>query len=134
MVISGLPASQVRPEGAVRPVRDVIFDEDRSTVRTGNGPQVMATLRNTALNLHRLGGVTNIAESYRETEFTPDRRINLLNPKTTSQRLLINNAATLGPHVLIINQRRHASNTPLLPRLNLIPPLPAKFQLPLPDQ
>lgn len=28
-------------------VRDVSFDEDRSQVRTGNAPHVMATLRNT---------------------------------------------------------------------------------------
>jgi hypothetical protein len=31
-----------------RRVRDVTFDEDRSTVRTGHGPQVMAALRNLA--------------------------------------------------------------------------------------
>jgi hypothetical protein len=41
----------------------------------------MATLRNTALNLHRLAGATNIAEACRETAFTADRRINLLNPQ-----------------------------------------------------
>lgn len=68
-------------ENSVHWVRDVTFNEDRSTVRTGNGPQVMATLRNTALNLHRLDGATNIAEACRETAFTPDRRINLLNPQ-----------------------------------------------------
>jgi predicted transposase YbfD/YdcC len=55
-------------ENSVHWVRDVTFDEDRSTVRTGNGPQVMATLRNIALNLHRLDGATNIAEACRETE------------------------------------------------------------------
>jgi predicted transposase YbfD/YdcC len=92
--ICSLPFEQARPaaiatwlrhhwgiENSVHWVRDVTFDEDRSTVRTGNGPQVMATLRNTALNLHRLDGATNIAEACRETAFTPDRRINLLNPQ-----------------------------------------------------
>jgi predicted transposase YbfD/YdcC len=68
-------------ENSVHWVRDVTFDEDRSRVRTGNGPQVMAALRNTALNLHRLDGATNIAEACRETAFTPDRRIDLLNPQ-----------------------------------------------------
>lgn len=35
--------------------RDMIYDEDRSQVRTQNGPRVMATLRNTAIGLlHRL--------------------------------------------------------------------------------
>ncbi len=35
-------------------VRDVTWDEDRSTVRTGSGPQVLATLRNLAISLLRL--------------------------------------------------------------------------------
>ena len=37
-------------------VRDVTLNEDASRVRKGSGPQVMATLRNTAIRLlHRLG-------------------------------------------------------------------------------
>jgi len=47
-------------ENAVHWVRNVTFDEDRSTVRTSTAPQVMASLRNTALNLHRLAGSDNI--------------------------------------------------------------------------
>ena len=35
-------------ENRVHWVRDVTFDEDRCTVRTGAGPQVLATVRNTA--------------------------------------------------------------------------------------
>ncbi|MHB1874005.1 MAG: ISAs1 family transposase [Streptosporangiaceae bacterium] len=46
-------------------VRDVVYDEDRSRVRTGNAPQVMATLRNTAISLLRLAGATNIAARLR---------------------------------------------------------------------
>jgi predicted transposase YbfD/YdcC len=46
-------------------VRDVTFGEDLSQIRTGNGPQVMATLRNLAINLHRLAGATNIAKALR---------------------------------------------------------------------
>lgn len=46
-------------------VRDVTFDEDRSRVRSGAGPQVMATLRNLAISLHRLNGATNIAAALR---------------------------------------------------------------------
>ena len=46
-------------------VRDVTFGEDLSQIRTGNGPQVMATLRNLAITLHRLAGVTNIAKALR---------------------------------------------------------------------
>jgi predicted transposase YbfD/YdcC len=65
-------------ENAVHWVRDVTFDEDRSTVRTGAAPQVLASLRNTALNLHRLTGADNIAEACRLTAFNPDRNIQLL--------------------------------------------------------
>jgi len=46
-------------------VRDVTFDEDRSQVRTGAAPQVMATLRNLAISLLRLAGWTNIAHALR---------------------------------------------------------------------
>ena len=46
-------------------VRDVTFDEDRSTVRKGCIPQVMAALRNTAIGLLRVLGATNIAGACR---------------------------------------------------------------------
>ena len=46
-------------------VRDVTYDEDRSQVRTGNGPRVMASLRNTAISLLRLAGANNIAKATR---------------------------------------------------------------------
>jgi len=37
-------------------VRDVTFKEDRSRLRTGNAPQIMAALRNLAITLiHRFG-------------------------------------------------------------------------------
>jgi predicted transposase YbfD/YdcC len=65
-------------ENAVHWVRDVTFDEDRSTVRTGTAPQVMASLRNTALNLHRLRGADNIAEACRTTALSPERGLDLL--------------------------------------------------------
>jgi len=35
-------------------VRDVVFGEDLSQIRTGAGPRVMATLRNLAISLIRL--------------------------------------------------------------------------------
>ena len=42
-------------------VRDVTYDEDRSQVRTGNGPCVMASLRNLAIAILRLTGHASIA-------------------------------------------------------------------------
>jgi len=46
-------------------VRDVTYDEDRSQVRCGSTPEVMAALRNTAISLMRLAGHTNIAAGCR---------------------------------------------------------------------
>jgi predicted transposase YbfD/YdcC len=69
-------------------VRDVTFDEDRSTIRIGAAPQVMASLRNTALNLHRLAGADNIAEACRVTAFSPDRALGLLaNPRISRSQV-----------------------------------------------
>jgi Transposase DDE domain len=42
-------------------VRDVIYGEDHSQVRTASGPRVMATLRNLAIAILRLAGATSIA-------------------------------------------------------------------------
>jgi hypothetical protein len=47
-------------------VRDVTFDEDRSQIRRGAGPQVMATLRNLAISLLRLAGAPFIAPALRQ--------------------------------------------------------------------
>lgn len=52
-------------ENRVHWVRDVTYDEDRSQVRTGNGPHVKAALRNTTVSLLRLTGATNIAAATR---------------------------------------------------------------------
>jgi 3-oxoacyl-[acyl-carrier protein] reductase len=46
-------------------VRDVILDEDRSQIRTSNGPRVMASLRNIVISTLRIDGVTNIAQALR---------------------------------------------------------------------
>ena len=52
-------------ENGLHWVRDVTFAEDLSQVRTGSSPQVMATLRNLVISLHRLAGATNIAKALR---------------------------------------------------------------------
>jgi predicted transposase YbfD/YdcC len=59
-------------------VRDVTFDEDRSQIRTGHGPAVMATLRNLAISLHRAAGATNIAQACRTVSRHPNRVLPLL--------------------------------------------------------
>ncbi len=57
---------------------DVTYDEDRSQVRTGNGPQVMASLRNLAISALRLAGHTNIGHANRHYANRPDRPVTLL--------------------------------------------------------
>jgi hypothetical protein len=47
-------------------VRDVTFDEDRSQIRVGGGPRVMATLRNLVISLFRLHKVKNTAKALRK--------------------------------------------------------------------
>lgn len=59
-------------------VRDVVYDEDRHQLRTGTGPQVMATLRNTAISLLRLAGHTRIAKALRHHTRDPRRPIELI--------------------------------------------------------
>jgi predicted transposase YbfD/YdcC len=59
-------------------VRDVTFDEDRSQVRKGNIPQVMTSLRNTAIGIMRLIGETNIAAACRKFAARPWTALALL--------------------------------------------------------
>ncbi|GAA4804919.1 ISAs1 family transposase [Tomitella cavernea] len=57
---------------ALHYIRDVTYGEDLSQVRTGQSPRVMATFRNIAVSLLRLGGWNNIAEALRHHARWPD--------------------------------------------------------------
>jgi predicted transposase YbfD/YdcC len=59
-------------------VRDVTFDEDRSQVRSGNIPQVMAALRNTTIGLLRWAGYHNIAKAGRQLAAQPAQALALI--------------------------------------------------------
>jgi predicted transposase YbfD/YdcC len=52
-------------ENRVHWVRDVTFDEDRSQIRLGAAPQVMAGLRNLVISLVRRAGHSNVAAALR---------------------------------------------------------------------
>ncbi|QCV96974.1 ISAs1 family transposase [Acidipropionibacterium acidipropionici] len=65
-------------ENRLHQVRDVTFDEDRSQIRTGQGPHVMASLRNLAISIHRLTGATNIARATRQAAWDPPATCTLL--------------------------------------------------------
>ena len=58
-------------ENKLHYVRDVTFKEDKSQVRSGDIPQVMAALRNAAISLMRVAGATNIAAACRRYAAQP---------------------------------------------------------------
>ncbi|MET8414054.1 ISAs1 family transposase [Streptomyces sp. NPDC005195] len=84
--ITDLPARSASPQTigritrsqwgieAVHHMRDTTFGEDASTIRTGHGPENMATLRNLAINTLRDTGHRSIAAGLRETSYTPFTR------------------------------------------------------------
>jgi predicted transposase YbfD/YdcC len=89
--IISLPSHQARPgqiarrlrghwkiENQLHWVRDVIYGEDLSRARTGNGPHVMATLRNLAISILRLAGHASIASAVRRTARHPGRALQLI--------------------------------------------------------
>jgi predicted transposase YbfD/YdcC len=59
-------------------VRDVTYQEDKSLVRIGNAPRVMASLRSLAVSLLRLDGHGNIAAANRHHARDPQRTLKLL--------------------------------------------------------
>lgn len=65
-------------ENSLHWVRDVTFDEDRSQVRTGSGPRMMATLRNLVISILRLRGVKNIARAVRQIAWKAGAALRLI--------------------------------------------------------
>lgn len=59
-------------------VRDVTFDEDRSQMRVGVIPQVMASVRNLAIGTMRSAGYTNMAATCRRFAAHPSEALALL--------------------------------------------------------
>lgn len=69
-----LARSQWMIENRLHFVRDTTFAEDASKIRTGYGPQNMATLRSFAINVLRAAGHAKIAAGIREMSYEPFRR------------------------------------------------------------
>jgi len=65
-------------ENRVHWVRDVTFDEDRSQVRTGAIPAILATVRTTAIGLFRHTGEANIAAACRRCAAQPEAALALI--------------------------------------------------------
>ena len=54
-------------------MRDVTFQEDRSRLRTGNAPQILASLRNLVITLIHRHGSSQIASTRRSLSSHPER-------------------------------------------------------------
>ena len=67
-------------ENSLHWVRDVTFDEDRSQVRTGTVPRILATLRNLAISMirHATHQTVNIAAATRQLARQPGTTLDLL--------------------------------------------------------
>ena len=68
--LAGLARGQ-RAIEAVHWIRDTAYQEDHSAGYAGEGPQVMTTLRNAAISLLRIAGITQIARTLQA--FSRDR-------------------------------------------------------------
>jgi predicted transposase YbfD/YdcC len=65
-------------ENSLHWVRDETFGEDRSQIRTGNAPRVMATLKNLVITILRRCGATNIAKAVRRLSFAINRALTVI--------------------------------------------------------
>ncbi|MGH7733024.1 MAG: ISAs1 family transposase [Gemmatimonadales bacterium] len=59
-------------------LRDVIWKEDKSLIRTGNGPQVMSAITNLVISLFRIHGVTSYTAETRRCAQDPRRALHFL--------------------------------------------------------
>jgi hypothetical protein len=59
-------------------VRDVVWDEDRSQVRSGAAPQVLAATRNLAAALLRRAGYRTVAPALRTLAARPADAVHLV--------------------------------------------------------
>ncbi len=90
LYITSLAADETTPEDLLAHVRghwrvehahwlrDVIWKEDKSLIRTGNAPQVWSALANLVITLFRIHGVTSFAEETRRCAQDPHRALQFL--------------------------------------------------------
>lgn len=98
-LITDLPPAQATPErllalvrghwsieNASHYVRDVTFHEDRSALRSGHAPQILAALRNLAITLIHRQGSSQIAATRRHFASHPQHAFRLLLPGRSAQQ------------------------------------------------
>ncbi len=90
LYITSLSADETTPEDLLAHVRghwrvehahwlrDVIWKEDKSLIRTGNGPQIWSALTNLVITLFRIHGVTSFTEETRRCVQDPRRALRML--------------------------------------------------------
>ena len=90
LYLTSLPADETTPEDLLAHVRghwqvedahwlrDVIWKEDKSLIRTGNGPQIWSALANLVITLFRIHGVTSFTEETRRIAQDPRRALQIL--------------------------------------------------------
>jgi predicted transposase YbfD/YdcC len=66
-------------------VRDVSFEEDRSRLRSGQAPQILAALRNLAITLLHRSGTAQISSARRALAYHPEQALALLCSKGGQQ-------------------------------------------------
>jgi len=76
-VLAGLTRGQWGIE-SVHWIRDTAYAQDASTGCAGNGPQVMATLRNIAISLLHLAGITQITRTLQAISRDRTRVLNVI--------------------------------------------------------
>lgn len=59
-------------ENNLHRVRDTSFGEDKSTIRVGNAPKVMAALKNLVITLFQRGNVSSIPSAFRRFQAQPE--------------------------------------------------------------
>lgn len=90
LYITSLDAGETTPEDLLAHIRghwrvehahwlrDVIWKEDKSLIRTGNGPQIWSALTNLVITLFRIHGVTAYTAETRRNAQDPRRALQLL--------------------------------------------------------
>jgi hypothetical protein len=73
-------------ENCLHSVRDVTFAEDRSRIRTGHAPQLLAACRNLAITLIHRSGSSHIAASRRSFSYHPRTAFDLLLSRASPQQ------------------------------------------------
>ena len=90
LYLTSLTAAEATPEDLLAHVRghwrvehahwlrDVIWNEDKSLIRTGNAPQVWSAITNLVITLFRIHGVTSYTAETRRCAQDPSRALQLL--------------------------------------------------------